>query len=280
MQTDVPTDSNPGFDTLALCPQIQDAVRKQGYSTPSPIQAQSIPAILAGRDVMAAAQTGTGKTAGFTLPMLELLRSGKLAKANQARALVLTPTRELAAQVGDSVANYGAELPLKSAVVFGGVKINPQMMKLRKGADILVATPGRLLDLYNQNAVKFDELEILVLDEADRMLDMGFIHDIKRILKLLPAKRQNLMFSATFSDDIRQLAKGLVNNPVEISVTPKNSTATTVDQWLCATNKNQKSQLLTKLIKDHDWHQVLIFNRTKHGANRLSKQLNARGISA
>ncbi|MBB6521664.1 DEAD/DEAH box helicase [Pseudoteredinibacter isoporae] len=268
------------FDQLGLSAPILSAVAKQGYSEPSPIQAQSIPAILEGRDVMAAAQTGTGKTAGFTLPLLERLKDGQSARSNQARALVLTPTRELAAQVGDSVATYGSELPLRSTVVYGGVKINPQMQKLRKGADILVATPGRLLDLYNQNAVAFDQLEVLVLDEADRMLDMGFIHDIKRILKLLPKKRQNLLFSATFSDDIRSLAKGLVYNPVEISVTPANSTANTVEQWIYPVDKNQKSKLLSKLISDNDWQQVLVFSRTKHGANRLCKQLTARGISS
>ncbi|GAA6152736.1 DEAD/DEAH box helicase [Pseudoteredinibacter isoporae] len=268
------------FDTLGLSAPILSAVAKQGYSEPSPIQAQSIPAILEGRDVMAAAQTGTGKTAGFTLPLLERLKNGESARSNQARALVLTPTRELAAQVGDSVATYSSELPLRSTVVYGGVKINPQMQKLRKGADILVATPGRLLDLYNQNAVAFDQLEVLVLDEADRMLDMGFIHDIKRILKLLPKKRQNLLFSATFSDDIRALAKGLVHQPVEISVTPANSTANTVEQWIYPVDKNQKSKLLSKLISDNNWQQVLVFSRTKHGANRLCKQLTARGISS
>lgn len=268
------------FDQLGLCAPILNAVAKQGYSEPSPIQAKSIPAILEGKDVMAAAQTGTGKTAGFTLPLLELLKEGEPAKSNQARALVLTPTRELAAQVGDSVATYGSELPLRSAVVYGGVKINPQMQKLRKGCDILVATPGRLLDLHQQNAVAFDHLEVLVLDEADRMLDMGFIHDIKRILKLLPKKRQNLLFSATFSDDIRGLAKGLVHNPVEISVAPANSTANSVEQWVYPVDKAQKSKLLSKLISSQKWQQVLIFSRTKHGANRLSKQLNARDISS
>jgi ATP-dependent RNA helicase RhlE len=194
--------------------------------------------------------------------------------------LILTPTRELAAQIAESVQTYGRDLPLKSAVVFGGVGINPQMIKLRKGVDILVATPGRLLDLYNQNAVKFSELEILVMDEADRMLDMGFIHDIKKIIKLLPQKRQNLMFSATFSDDIRKLAKGLVNNPVEISVSPANTTVDLVEQWVYPVDKSKKSQLLTHLIKDNDWQQVLVFSRTKHGANRIAKQLEAHGISS
>ncbi|MCF2950404.1 DEAD/DEAH box helicase [Paraglaciecola aquimarina] len=268
------------FADLGLHPKILSAVTAKGYTDPSPIQAQAIPAVLEGKDVMAAAQTGTGKTAGFTLPILHLLSQGKPAKPNQARALVLTPTRELAAQVAESVQTYGRDLPLKSAVVFGGVGINPQMIKLRKGADVLVATPGRLLDLYNQNAVRFNELEILVLDEADRMLDMGFIHDIKKILKLLPQKRQNLMFSATFSDDIRKLAKGLVNNPVEVSVSPANTTVDLVEQWVYPVDKSQKSAILTRLIKDNDWQQVLVFSRTKHGANRIVKQLIARGITS
>ena len=220
------------FADLGLCPQILEAIAKQGYESPSPIQAQAIPAVLAGRDVMAAAQTGTGKTAGFTLPILEKLRTGTPAKGNQVRCLILTPTRELAAQIAENVSTYSQQLPLKSAVVFGGVKINPQMQKLRGGVDILVATPGRLMDLYNQRAVRFDELEVLVLDEADRMLDMGFIHDIKRIIKTLPKKRQNLMFSATFSPDIRQLAKGMINDPVEVSVTPENSTVERIEQWI------------------------------------------------
>lgn len=263
------------FSDLGLSAPILEAVAEKGYDTPSPIQLKGIPPVLDGRDVMAAAQTGTGKTAGFTLPILELLSKGDLAQANQARALILTPTRELAAQVGESVATYGKNLPLRSTVVFGGVKINPQMMKLRKGVDVLVATPGRLLDLYNQNAVKFTNLEVLVLDEADRMLDMGFIHDIRRILKVLPKKRQNLMFSATFSDDIRKLAKGMVHNPVEISVTPRNATATTVEQWIHPVDKKQKAALLTQLIHDNDWQQVLVFSRTKHGANKLTKILEA-----
>jgi ATP-dependent RNA helicase RhlE len=268
------------FASLDLSPAILKAVAEKGYDTPSPIQAKAIPAVIEGKDVMAAAQTGTGKTAGFTLPILERLSKGERAKANQARALVLTPTRELAAQVGDSVATYGQYLPLSSAVVFGGVKINPQMMKLRRGVDILVATPGRLLDLYNQRAVNFKQLEVLVLDEADRMLDMGFIHDIRKILAVLPKQRQNLLFSATFSDDIRKLAKGLVNNPVEISVSPRNTTAPTVEQWICPVDKNQKSVVLTQLIKDNSWEQVLVFTRTKHGANRLTRHLEGKGIKA
>ena len=268
------------FDSLGLSAPILEAVAEQGYETPTPIQLEAIPAVLAGKDVMAAAQTGTGKTAGFTLPILEMLSKGEPAHANQARVLVLTPTRELAAQVADSVETYGKNLRLSSTVVFGGVKINPQMMKLRKGVDILVATPGRLLDLYNQKAVKFKQLEVLVLDEADRMLDMGFIHDIKKILALLPKDRQNLMFSATFSDEIRMLAKGLVNNPVEISVSPRNTTVESVEQWLCPVDKKQKSALLTRLIQDNEWQQVLVFCRTKHGANRLARQLDTKGIQA
>ena len=269
-----------GFSKLGLSDSILDAVTKKGYDKPSAIQEQAIPAVLQGKDVMAAAQTGTGKTAGFTLPILQILSKGVLAKSNQVRTLILTPTRELAAQVNDSVATYGKHLPLKSTVVFGGVKINPQMQKLRSGVDILVATPGRLLDLYSQNAVKFDQLEILVMDEADRMLDMGFIHDIKKILKILPANRQTLMFSATFSDDIRKLAKTLVNNPVEISVTPRNTTVKAVKQWIHPVDKSKKQALLTHLIQEHSWYQVLVFSRTKHGANRIATHLGKRNITA
>lgn len=268
------------FDELGLSAPILKAIAAQGYSEPSPIQAKAIPAILAAHDVMAAAQTGTGKTAGFTLPILERLSVGRRAGSNQARTLILTPTRELAAQVGESVALYGKHLNLRSAVVFGGVKINSQMMKLRRGVDILVATPGRLMDLHSQNAVRFDHLEVLVLDEADRMLDMGFIHDIKRIIGLLPKRRQNLMFSATFSDDIRQLAKGLVRNPIEISVSPRNTTAASVEQWICPVDKKRKGPLLIKLIKEGGWDQALVFTKTKHGANKLTKQLDAAGITA
>ncbi|GAA5134852.1 DEAD/DEAH box helicase [Thalassotalea piscium] len=268
------------FSDLALSSKILAAVAEKGYIKPSPIQEQAIPAVLAGKDVMAAAQTGTGKTAGFTLPILELLSRGNKAKANHIRALILTPTRELAAQVGESVATYGKELPLTSAIVFGGVKINPQMMKLRQGVDILIATPGRLMDLYQQNAVKFSQVEILVLDEADRMLDMGFIRDIKKIISALPVQRQNLLFSATFSPDIRELAKGLVKNPIEISVNPENSTAKTVKQTVIPCDKKQKAKLLCHLIKENDWQQVLVFTRTKHGANRLTRDLEAKSINA
>ncbi|EKE75670.1 DEAD/DEAH box helicase [Gallaecimonas xiamenensis] len=268
------------FADLGLSKALLDAVAEQGYEHPSPIQAQAIPAVLEGRDVMAAAQTGTGKTAGFTLPLLHLLSGGSKVQGNQVRALVLTPTRELAAQVAESVNTYGKHLPLRCQVVFGGVKINPQMMALRRGTDVLVATPGRLLDLYQQNAVRFNQLEVLVLDEADRMLDMGFIHDIKKILAVLPPKRQNLLFSATFSDEIRALAKGLVNDPQEISVTPPNSTAERVEQAIYPVDKNRKAPLLCKLIDDGNWQQVLVFTRTKHGANRLAKQLIASQITA
>lgn len=268
------------FSDLGLSPALLQAVAEQGYSEPSPIQAQAIPAVIAGKDVMAAAQTGTGKTAGFTLPLLHRLADGPSVQNNQVRALVITPTRELAAQVGESVSLYGKYLALRSAVVFGGVKINPQMMRLRGGVDVLVATPGRLLDLHQQGAVRFDQLEILVLDEADRMLDMGFIHDIRKLFKVLPPKRQNLLFSATFSDEIRTLAKGMVNNPVEISVTPRNTTARSVDQWISVVDKKRKPAALIHLINEHQWQQVLVFSRTKHGANRLTKQLQEENITA
>lgn len=261
------------FESLGLPSSLVKAVTDEGYTKPSPIQAESIPVILNGQDVMAAAQTGTGKTAGFTLPILTLLEKGDRPQGNQVRALILTPTRELAAQVHANVQAYGKNTRLRTAVVFGGVKINPQMQKLRSGVDILVATPGRLLDLYNQNAVRFNQLEIFVLDEADRMLDMGFIHDIKRIIKVLPQKRQNLLFSATFSPEIRNLAKGLVNDPVEISVDPENTTAERVEHSIYEVDKSKKTRVLTHLIKENHWQQVLVFVRTKHGANRLVKHL-------
>lgn len=268
------------FASLGLSAPIIATITALTYTKPTPVQLESIPAILTGRDVMAAAQTGSGKTAGFTLPILDLLAQGPRVQANQVRALILVPTRELAAQVGDSVARYGMRLPLRSAVVFGGVKINPQMMKLRKGVDILVATPGRLLDLHQQNAVRFHQLEILVLDEADRMLDMGFIDELQKILTLLPAKRQNLMFSATFSDEIRALAKTIVNNPVEISVNPANTTATSIEHWLYPVDKKQKTALFVKLLKDNDWQQVLVFCKTKQAADRLVRFLEQQAISA
>lgn len=270
------------FTDLGLSEPILKAVRDKGYETPSPIQAQAIPAVISGRDVMAAAQTGTGKTAGFTLPLLARLSANKGQKVspNNVRALILTPTRELAAQINESIDMYGKYLKLHSTVVFGGVKINPQMMRLRQGVDVLVATPGRLLDLYNQNAVKFSQLEVFILDEADRMLDMGFIRDIKKLIALLPKQRQNLLFSATFSPDIRALAKGLVNKPLEISVNPENSTAEKVTQWLAGVDKKRKPAVLTHLIKENNWQQVLVFTKTKHGANKLTRHLEAEGLTA
>jgi len=267
------------FTELGLQDSLQRAIHGVGYTKATPIQTQAIPAILSGNDVMAAAQTGTGKTAGFTLPLLQLLGKGQRAQSNQVRALVLTPTRELAAQVEDSVKTYGAHEHLRSVVVFGGVKINPQLQNMRKGADILVATPGRLLDLYQQNAVTFDDLEILVLDEADRMLDMGFIHDIRRILKLLPKERQNLMFSATFSNEIRTLAKTICRNPVEIDVAPRNSTVESISQCVYHVNKGDKIVLLSTLLRANA-DQTLVFSRTKHGANKLAKCLNKDGVTA
>ena len=268
------------FSTLGLSEPLLRAVSEQGYTIPTPIQLQAIPAVLAGHDLMAAAQTGTGKTAGFTLPLLQRLSSGDRVQANHVRALVLTPTRELAAQVGESVANYGKNLPLRSAVIFGGVSINPQMMALRRGVDVLIATPGRLLDLYSQNAVKFSQLEVLVLDEADRMLDMGFIRDIRKIMALLPKRRQTLMFSATFSDDIRSLAKDLLNKPVFIEASPRNAAANTVRQWVHPVEQKRKSDLLSHLVQHHAWEQVLVFTRTKHSANRVTAKLQQDGITA
>lgn len=268
------------FSSLGLSESLLRAIDDKGYTEPSPIQVEAIPAIITGHDVMAAAQTGTGKTAGFTLPLLQLLSSGPKVKSNHIRALVLTPTRELAAQVADSVATYGKYLPLKSAVVFGGVKINPQMMKLRGGIDVLVATPGRLMDLAGQNAVKFSQVEVLILDEADRMLDMGFIRDIRKIIAQLPKKRQNLLFSATFSNDIRKLTDGLLDNPVQIEVSPRNAAAQSVQQSVFEVDKGKKSALLSHLVRNNKWEQVLVFTRTKHGANRLTKQLERDGIPA
>jgi ATP-dependent RNA helicase RhlE len=268
------------FDELGLSAPLLRAIEEKGYREPSPIQAAAIPAVLSGRDLMAAAQTGTGKTAGFTLPILQRLYDTGEGHPHRIRVLVLTPTRELAAQVAESVATYGRHLPFKSAVVFGGVKINPQIAALRKGVDILVATPGRLLDLYQQGEVKFNDLEVLVLDEADRMLDMGFIHDIRRIIKLLPPKRQNLMFSATFAGEIRELTKSILHNPLEVSVAPPNATAELVEQWVYPVDKKLKSELLLELIVQNDWQQVLVFSRTKHGANKLAHFLEKAGVNA
>ena len=270
------------FSSLGLSESLLRAIGDSGYNTPTPIQQQAIPVILAGRDLLAAAQTGTGKTAGFTLPILQRLADKATGGRRPVRALILTPTRELAAQVADSVSKYGMhQMPrLKSDVVFGGVKINPQMMRLRGGVDILTATPGRLLDLVAQNALKLNQVEILVLDEADRMLDMGFIRDINKVLALLPKKRQNLLFSATFSADIRKLAQDLLFKPVQIEIAAENAAADTVEQIAYTVSKTQKTALLTHLIKSNDWRQVLVFTSTKHGANRLSEKLNASQINA
>src|SRR3954463_15733969 len=265
------------FDSLGLNPELLRAVADKGYTEPTPIQREAIPAVLAGRDVLAGAQTGTGKTAGFTLPLLQRLGARG---ARNPRALVLTPTRELAAQVEQSVKDYGKYVDLRSFVIFGGVSERPQIDKLRHGCDILVATPGRLLDLCEQRAVSLSEVQVFILDEADRMLDMGFIRDIKRVLKMLPAKRQNLMFSATYSDDIRDLAKSFVKDPVNVQVTPRNATAEKVEQSAYRVPKDHKRHLLAHLIIEGNWHQVLVFTRTKHGANRLTQQLERAGITA
>ncbi len=270
------------FDTLGLRADILRAVSELGYSQPTPIQQQAIPAVLKGGDLLAGAQTGTGKTAGFTLPILQRLMDKPREGTGKPviRVLVLTPTRELAAQVEESISQYGKYLPLKSMVMFGGVGINPQIDKLRRGVDILVSTPGRLLDHVSQRTVDLSKVEILVLDEADRMLDMGFIRDIRKILVLLPKQRQNLLFSATFSDEIKALADGLLNKPALIEVARRNATADTVAQKIYPVDRERKRELLAKLITDHNWYQVLVFTRTKHGANRLAEQLDKQGIPA
>ncbi|WP_034913548.1 ATP-dependent RNA helicase RhlE [Erwinia sp. 9145] len=270
------------FDSLGLNADILRAVTEQGYSEPTPVQRQAIPVVLAGRDLMASAQTGTGKTAGFTLPLLQKLSSGDTNPKGRrpVRALILTPTRELAAQVAENVRDYSKYLNIRSLVVFGGVSINPQMMKLRSGVDVLIATPGRLLDLEHQNAVDLSQVEILVLDEADRMLDMGFIHDIRRVLAKLPAKRQNLLFSATFSDEIRGLASKLLHNPEEVSVARRNTASEQIAQHVHFVDKKRKRELLSFLIGRDNWQQVLVFTRTKHGANHLTEQLSKDGITA
>src|SRR5580658_9393384 len=269
------------FSDLGLVPELLRAVAEKGYDTPSPIQLQAIPAVLAGRDVLAGAQTGTGKTAGFVLPILQRLAADVANAASRApRALVLTPTRELAAQVAQSARDYGKHMPLRVTQVFGGVSINPQISALRSGCDILVATPGRLLDLAQQRAADLSKVDVLVLDEADRMLDMGFIHDIRRIIKLLPAKRQNLLFSATYSDDIRTLAERLLRDPLSIQVAPRNAPIELVEQRAYRVPKEQKRHLLVHLIQEGQWSQVLIFTRTKHGANRLTQQLEGAGVRA
>ena len=267
------------FNQLGLSAELLRAVDEKGYTRATPIQQQAIPHILEGHDILAGAQTGTGKTAGFTLPLLQRLQFGKVNR-RRVRALVLTPTRELAAQVGASVRDYGLYLPFRTAVIYGGVSINTQISKLRKGVDIVVATPGRLLDHMQQGTIDLAAVEVLVLDEADRMLDMGFIRDIRKILKVLPEKRQNLLFSATFSDDIRRLAANTLNSPAEFQVTPANSTVERVSQLVHPVDKQRKRELLSHRIGSQDWGQVLVFTRTKHGANRLAAQLEADGITA
>ncbi|HDR9854516.1 TPA: DEAD/DEAH box helicase, partial [Burkholderia multivorans] len=271
------------FESLGLAEPLVKAVNELGYTSPTPIQQQAIPAVLGGGDLLAGAQTGTGKTAGFTLPILQRLhtfytehRSAKRA----VRALILTPTRELAAQVEESVRAYSKYLKLRSTVMFGGVSINPQIDALKRGVDIVVATPGRLLDHMQQKTIDLSDLDILVLDEADRMLDMGFIHDIKRVLAKLPPRRQNLLFSATFSDEIKALADSLLDSPALIEVARRNTTAETVAQKIHPVDRDRKRELLTHLIREHNWFQVLVFTRTKHGANRLAEQLTKDGISA
>ena len=276
--------SSMTFDELNLAPAILKAVREQGYETPTPIQAQAIPAVLAGQDLLGGAQTGTGKTAAFTLPMLHKLSKGQ-SKTNKfgkdgVAALVLTPTRELAAQVEESIRTYGKYLPLTSAVIFGGVGMNPQIDRIRKGVDILVATPGRLLDLQQQGHLDLSTVEILVLDEADRMLDMGFLPDVKKILALVPKEKQSLLFSATFSDEIRQLASGLLRDPQTIQVTPRNTTVQRITQVMHPVGRGKKKQLLAHIIQEHDWSQVLVFTRTKFGANNVAEFLTKNGISA
>jgi ATP-dependent RNA helicase RhlE len=283
------------FGSLGLCDELLKTIQEQGYTTPSPIQIKAIPAVLSQRDVIAVSHTGTGKTASFTLPMLQLLSNGFIKgstlqgcyvqsdhspQTQYVRALVITPTRELAAQVASSVKNYSRHMNICSTVVFGGVRIEPQISELQGGLDVLVATPGRLIDLYNQQAINFDQLEILVLDEADRMLDLGFIDDIRRIQTLLPSKRQTLMFSATFSKQIKSLAKGMLNNPVSIEVADVKSTVDSIKQKLYSIDKERKSEVLIHLIKKHNWHQVLVFSRTKHGADNLVLQLEKASISA
>lgn len=270
------------FQSLGLDDALLKAIAKKGYTKPSPIQQKAIPKILQGRDVLASAQTGTGKTAGFTLPMLHqfLVSPGQSQGKRKIKSLILTPTRELAAQVLDDVKTYSEFTDLKSTVVFGGVNANPQIKTLRQGVDILVATPGRLLDLHSQGVINFSGIQFLVLDEADRMLDMGFLRDIKRILALLPSQRQNLLFSATFSKEIKALANSFLHKPALVEAAPQNATAEKVDQIIYKTNKGLKTALVIKLITEGNWKQVLVFTRTKHGANKLSKKLEKAAIKA
>jgi len=268
------------FKSLGLSDALLKAISKKGYTTPSPIQQKAIPKILERKDVLASAQTGTGKTAGFTLPMLQILNGRPPLRKRPVRALILTPTRELAAQVLDDVRTYSAFTDIRSTVIFGGVNANPQKRALKQGIDILVATPGRLLDLHDQGVFSLSSVEFLVLDEADRMLDMGFLRDIKKILALLPKRRQNLLFSATFSKEIKRLAGSFLHHPVMVEATPENTTAEKVNQKIYRTNKSKKTELLIKLISEGNWDQVLIFTRTKHGANRLAQKLDKAKITS
>jgi ATP-dependent RNA helicase RhlE len=268
------------FKALGLSEALLKAVAKKGYTQPSPIQEQAIPPIIEGRDVLASAQTGTGKTAGFTLPLLHYISENPKKKFRPIRALILTPTRELAAQVYENVKTYSEFLNLRSTVIFGGVNPKPQAAAIRRGVDVLIATPGRLLDLQRQNLVSLKRIEVFVLDEADRMLDMGFVRDIERIIELMPDRRQNLLFSATFSKDIKTLAHRILNQPVQIDVTPENSTVDTISQKVYRVAKSKKTALILKLINEGKWHQVLVFTRTKHGANKLVKKMNTAGITA
>ena len=269
------------FSDLHLSAPLLKAVSEEGYTHPTPVQEKAIPAILQGRDILAGAQTGTGKTAGFTLPILELLsKQPRIKGKNPIRVLILTPTRELAAQVGESVKTYGKYLPFKSTVIFGGVGINPQIQALRNGVDILIATPGRLLDHVSQGTLDLKHIDIFVLDEADRMLDMGFIKDIRRVISILPAKRQNLLFSATYSDDIKKLCESILRNPAIVEVARRNTSSELVNQRVIIVDCKRKTALLGELIKKHRWEQILVFTRTKHHANKVSDYLNKIGISA
>ena len=268
------------FNELGLMPSLLKAVNEKGYTEPSPIQEKAIPLILKRKDVLASAQTGTGKTAGFTLPLLQILSKQPNSNHRKIKALILTPTRELAAQIYDNVVEYSKYLEIKSTVIFGGVNQKPQVSKIRNGIDILIATPGRLLDLENQRLLSLRNVEILVLDEADRMLDMGFQRDINKIMNLLPSKRQNLLFSATFSKEIKRLAKGILNDPALVETSPQNTTVEAIVQYVYKVDKNKKSNLIIQLIKEGNWRQVLVFTRTKHGANNLCKKMIKADISA
>ena len=268
------------FNNLGLLPSLLKAINEKGYTNPSPIQEKAIPVILKGKDVLASAQTGTGKTAGFTLPLLQLLTKSSNSQNRKIKALILTPTRELAAQIYENVKEYSTYIDLISTVIFGGVNQNPQVTKIKQGVDILIATPGRLLDLENQRALSLRNVEVLVLDEADRMLDMGFQRDINKIMGLMPKKRQNLLFSATFSKEIKSLARGILNNPVLIETSPQNTTVEAIIQYVYKVDKNQKSNLIIQLIKEENWTQALVFTRTKHGANNLCKKMIKANISA